>query len=292
MARNKLNKKSLTGAIVVTVTVVGSVIAGLACTERVPAGYVAGQYSISGGVKQEILTNGWHIVSPTIKTRLYSVATEQLYMSKDTREGSKHDNSFDITCKDGKLNVDFEMSYSFNAEEIPTIMKRYRGLSGEDIVNTVVRGKINTFINEETAKFTVMDAHSEKRGDVNKAIFARLKKELAAYGINVESANIATTRPDKKLAAAIAERAELDQRERSIKAEAEIIKQEAENKRIKAEGEANAKIIAAEAEAKANRIIQQSLTPGVLKQQAIEAWKAGGSKVPQVVGNDTITNLK
>ena len=38
--------------------------------------------------------------------------------------------------------------------------------------------------------------------------------------------------------------------------------------------------------------MQQSLTSELLKQKAIEAWKAGGSQVPQVVGSDTITNLK
>ena len=288
----KFNKNTIIGAIVTGAIVVGGSIFTMLCVEKVPAGYVAGQYSVNGGVKNEVLTSGWHIVSPAIRISKYSVATEQLYMSRDKREGSKDDESFDVTCKDGKLNADFEMSYSFDADDIPSVMKRYRGMSGEDIMNSVVRGKIKTFINEETSKFTVMDAHLEKKGELNKTIFARLKKELKAYGITVESANLSATRPDEKLANAIAERSEANQKLEKIKLEAQIIEQEAENKRIEAQGEADAKLIKAQGEAEANEVLQQSITDKLLKQLAIEAWREGGSQVPQVVGSGTITNLK
>ena len=288
----KFSKSGLVGAVVVGTLVIGGGIFSLLCIEKIPAGYVGGQYSVNGGVKKEVLTSGWHLVSPAIKVSRYSVATEQLYMSKHEREGSSGDDSFDVTCKDGKLNADFEMSYSFNADNIPAVMKRYRGMSGEDIIDSVVRGKIKTFINEETSKFTVMDAHLEKKGELNKTIFARLKKELSTYGITVESANLSATRPDDKLAKAIAERSEANQKLEKIKLEAQIVEQEAENKKIEAQGEADAKIIKAESEAKANKILQQSLTNELLKREAIEAWKAGGSKVPQVVGSGSITNLK
>lgn len=288
----KFNKNTIVGAIVTGAIVVGGSVFTMLCVEKVPAGYVAGQYSVNGGVKNEVLTSGWHIVSPAIRISKYSVATEQLYMSRDKREGSKDDESFDVTCKDGKLNADFEMSYSFDADDIPSVMKRYRGMSGEDIMNSVVRGKIKTFINEETSKFTVMDAHLEKRGELNKAIFARLKKELKSYGITVESANLSATRPDEKLANAIAERSEANQKLEKIKLEAQIIEQEAENKRIEAQGEADAKLIKAQGEAEANEVLQNSITSNLLKQQAIEAWREGGSQVPQVVGSGTITNLK
>ena len=190
-------------------------------------------------------------------------------MSKDRREGSKDDDSFDITCKDGKLKADFEMSYSFNAEEIPKIMKRYRGMSGEEIVNSIVRGKIKTFINEETSKFTVMDAHLEKKAELNNAIFKRIQKELKSYGINVESANLSQTRPDEKLATAIAERSEANQRLEKIKLDAQIKEQEAENKRIEAQGEADAKLIRAEGEAKSNKVLQQSLTKELIEMEKV-----------------------
>lgn len=283
----KKNTKRMAAVIGLT-TVIGLGTA-ITCIEKVPAGYVAGQFSVNGGVKNEVLSPGWHLVSPTIKTSRYSTATEQLYMSQDKKEKSKNDESFDVTCKDGKLNVDFEMSYSFNADDIPTIMKRYRGMSGNDIIESVVLGKIKTFINEETSKFTVMDAHLEKKGELNKAIFTRLKKELKTYGVNVESANLSATRPDEKLAQAIAERSEANQRLEKIKLEAQIKEQEAENKRIEAQGEADAKLIKAKGEAEANEVLQQSLTPELIEMEKVNKWDG---KMPTVTDGQSIINLK
>ena len=106
-------KRGKIGAILAGLVIVVGAVSVAICTEKVPAGYVGVQYSMSGGISDEVLSQGWHIVSPTKKVSLYSVATEQLFMSADEKEGSKDDDSFDVVCKDGVLNVDFEMSYSF-----------------------------------------------------------------------------------------------------------------------------------------------------------------------------------
>lgn len=95
--------KKLIGLITAEVIIVG--VGAALCIEKVPAGYVAGQFSLNGGIKNEVLSPGWHLVSPMIKTSKYSTATEQLYMSKDERESSEGDDSFDVTCKDGKLSI-------------------------------------------------------------------------------------------------------------------------------------------------------------------------------------------
>lgn len=284
-----MNKKIATKVTIGAAVLITAVMA-TTCIEKVPAGYVAGQFSINGGVKEEVLSPGWHLISPVIKTSRYSTATEQMYLSKDSREGSEEDDSFDVTCKDGKLNADFEMSYSFNAENIPRVMKRYRGMSGEDIVQSVVRGKIKTYINEETSQFTVMDAHLEKKGELNKAIFNRLKKELHQFGIVVESANLSQTRPDQKLAKAIAERSEANQKLEKIKLEAQIVKQEAENKKIAAKGEADSALIKAQGEAKAKKEVEKALTPELIELEKIKAWDG---KLPTVQGSSNpIINMK
>lgn len=284
-----MNKKIATKVTIGAAVLITAVMA-TTCIEKVPAGYVAGQFSINGGVKEEVLSPGWHLISPVIKTSRYSTATEQMYLSKDNREGSEEDDSFDVTCKDGKLNADFEMSYSFNAENIPRVMKRYRGMSGEDIVQSVVRGKIKTYINEETSQFTVMDAHLEKKGKLNKAIFNRLKKELNQFGIVVESANLSQTRPDQKLAKAIAERSEANQKLEKIKLEAQIVKQEAENKKIAAKGEADSALIKAQGEAKAKKEVEKALTPELIELEKIKAWDG---KLPTVQGSSNpIINMK
>jgi hypothetical protein len=54
---------------------------------------------------------------------------------------------------------------------------------------------------------------------------------------------------------------------------------------VAAKGKADAALIEAEGQAKANEKLQQSLTPGVLKQRAIEKWNGELSKISGDAGN-------
>lgn len=283
----KPTKKNVIVSGLTGMSVVATLGAGILCIQKIPAGYVGGMYSPSTGVKSEVLQNGWHFVNPMVKVSEYSIATEQFILSKDKKEGSKDDDSFSVVCKDGSLSVDFEMSYSFSSDDIPSLMKKYRGISGQDIVETKVRSKIKTYVNEVTSKYTVLDAHLEKKSELNADIQKHLTKKLKDYGIIVESASLSATRPDAKLASAIAERSEASQRLEKIKLEKQIAKEESEKAKIQAQGVADARLIEAEGKAQANKKLEQSLTNEILKQQAIEAWKSG-AKVPEVVGSGSV----
>ena len=52
------------------------------CVEKIPRGCVGSIYSISGGTSNEVLAEGWHLVAPNKKVTEYSVATEQLLLTK------------------------------------------------------------------------------------------------------------------------------------------------------------------------------------------------------------------
>ena len=60
--------------------------------EAIPTGKVGVQYS-TGGVKNEILDEGWHFINPLLKVKEFTVGNEQLILSKDKREGSKRKRS-------------------------------------------------------------------------------------------------------------------------------------------------------------------------------------------------------
>lgn len=278
-------KASKIGAILVGATLIGGTVFGILSMERIKPGYVGVVYSMNGGVQNEVLTQGWKFIGPTKKVVQYSVATEQLYMSADKKEGSKENDSFDIICKDGKLNVDFEMSYSFDADSVPDVFTRYRGMSGEDVIDNIVRGKIKTYINEVTSQFSVLEAHLEKKGELNRAITQHLKDSLANFGVTVESANLTRTTPDASVEEAITKRSAAAQELEAETLKQEQAKKEAETKKIKAQGEAEAKIIAAEAEAEANRKLQESLTPELLKKIELEKWN--GSHATTVVNGES-----
>lgn len=58
--------KKLGGFVVVIVLVIGVIIC-MKSLVKVPAGYVAVQYNANGGVKKEVLNQGWHWKSPMVK---------------------------------------------------------------------------------------------------------------------------------------------------------------------------------------------------------------------------------
>lgn len=254
-----MNKKGKALTIIIPIIII-ALILGILSVEKIPRGCVGSVYSIRGGTSDEVLTEGWHMVAPNKKITEYSIATEQLLMTKKDTDESEGDESFNATCKDGVLNVDLEMSYHFEAETIPEIAKRYKGLSGEDIVNTRIKSKVRTYVNEVTSEYTVLEAYMDKKSELNTEITAHLKKKLAAYGITVESATLPRAEPDKAIKQAINERSKKAQEIEAAKQELEKQKIEAETKRVKAE-----------AEAKANKIISDSITDELLKQMEMEA---------------------
>ena len=280
-----MNKQKI-GAIIVGAGIALAAIGGIICTEKIPTGYVGVQYSMSGGVQDELLTQGWHIVAPNKKVNLYSIRTEQMYMSKDKQEGSKEDDSFDSMTKDGQINVDFEMAYSFDSDNVIGLFNKYGGLSGEDIVNTKVRGKIKTLISEVTTQYTVLDVHMEKKAEVNKAITEYLREQLSSYGITVESATLSRTQPSAEVEQAIIKRATVAQELEAEKQKQEKVALEAETKRIEAQGKADAKLIEAQAEAEANRLLQESITDELIRMKEAEARMEHGWITVQ--GADTV----
>lgn len=267
----KLNKKAKGLVIIIPVLII-ALILGILCVEKIPRGCVGSVYSVSGGTSDEVLTEGWHLVAPYKKVTEYSVATEQLLLTKNSDENE----SFNATCKDGVLNVDLEMSYHFNAEDIPEIASKYRGLSGEDIVNTRIKSKVKTYVNEVTSQYTVLEAYMDKKSEMNTKLTAHLKDKLLAYGINVESATLPRTEPNKAIKKAITERSKKAQEVEAAKQEQEKQKILAQTKKIEAQGEAEAAIEKAKGQARANELEAASITDKLIKKWEMEARKEHG----------------
>ena len=249
------------GGILAGIILIGGVAGSLICTEKIPAGYVGVQYSMNGGIKDEVLTQGWHIVSPMRKVTLYSVATETFVMSADERAGSKDNESFDLTCSDGTVNVDFEMQYTFDPSQVTNVFSKYRGVDGETVISTNLRSKIKTIANEVLSKYTVLEAHLEKKAEVNKALTEALREELGKLGIFVESATLPATRVSESIQNSINARTQKAQELEAEKLNQEKALLEQETAKIKAETE---KI--------KNEEISQSLTKEMLTKMAIEKW--------------------
>lgn len=249
---------------------------------QIDAGEVGVVYSMNGGVKNDVLQQGWHFKAPIDNVTRYKITSQQLCMSRDSVEGSPADESFDANCSDGIVNVDVEMTYSINSDDVVQVFNRYGGLSGEKIVDTYVRAKVKAYVKDITSKYTVIQVVMDNRIEVNNAITEYLKEQLKIYGITVESANLSRTDPDPEVLATIVERSNMAQQIELKKKEQEALAIEAENKKIAAQGEADKKLIEAkneaemekvkaDAEAYSNKVIAESITSELIAMKEAEA---------------------
>lgn len=299
--------KGFLGSIVLGVLIVGAIVFGFLCMERIPAGYVGVVYNFSTGVSGDVLSQGWHLVSPTKKVTKYSIGIEQSYLSSEDKGDSKKDESFNIPTSDGKtVKVNLEFSYRFDANKVTDTFVQFKGRSGEEVKDTFIKPKIMAWTQEVSATYPVTDIFGDKRTEINAELDKYLKQKFEPYGIIIDTVNFTDISVDGETAAAIQKKVTAQQELELSKIESETAKVqankdkevaliaaeqekekaeiEAERKKIAAEGEAEAMKIKADAEAAANTKIAGSLTKDLIEKQKIEKWKG---EVPQVQGSST-----
>ena len=228
---------------------------------------------MNGGATGETIGQGWHLVSPTKKIKLFTIGNEQLVLTKDEREGSREDDSFRVsTSDDATIAISFQMSYRFNAENLVDTYKKFKGMSGEDIVERRVKAVMKSKVSEITTDYSLMDIYSGNRSEINHKITEYLNKEFGkSFGIEVLDASIIDVHPDKQLRQTINNRVEALQKKQQAQAEQETAKVEAETALIKAKADAEIAITKAKAEAEANKLKAASITPELIKMKEAEA---------------------
>lgn len=277
-----MSKKGL--AIGVTVVALVGGIFTVSQMEKIPTGRVGVQYSLNGGVKDEVLNTGVHFVPPTIHVKEFTIGNEQLILSKDKREGSEEDDSFKVaTSDDASIAISFQMSYRYNPETVVDTYKKFKGMDGEDIVEQRVKTVLKSKISEITTNYSMMDIYSGNRSEINNKITEYLNKEFNdKYGIEVMDASIIDVHPDKKLKAAIDNRVKALQEKQQAEAEQEKIKVQKETEKMQAEADAQIAVtqaqakaekmrIEAQAEADANNLKSNSITPELIQMKEAEA---------------------
>lgn len=299
--------KGKIGAVVLGLMMAVAAIITVMCLEKVPAGYVGIVYHMNGGVSDEILTQGWHLVSPTKNVTTYSIGLEQSYLTSDSKGDSPKDESFKVPTSDGKqVTVSLEFSYKFDQDRIADTFVQFKGADGETIKNNFIKDKVKSWTREVTAKYPVTDLFGDKIGEINAELDVHLRTKFEPYGIIIDTINFTDTVVDEETEAAIQKKVTAQQNLELAQIEAETAKVQAEKdkevalieaqknkeaaaiqaeqKLIAAEADASAKRIAAEAEAEANRKIAASLTPELIEKIKYEQWNGD---VPQVQGNVT-----
>ena len=257
--------------------------------ERIDAGHVGVKVDMYGsgkGVNDVTECTGVVFYNP-ITTKIYEFPT--FIQHKEYKD----DNSFVVNSKDGsEFSVSPIMNYSVQREKVPTIFAKYRR-SLEEIEEGFLKTAVYDAFRLATNKYTADGLIGNREVfevEVRRLLEGQLLKE--GFVINQFTSNLVYPDSFKK-----AINAKNNAVQSALMAENKVKQAEAEAK-IKvatANGNAEALLANARAEAESNRLRQQTLTPMLLQQQWIEAWKYGGSKVPTYItsgGEKFMMNLK
>lgn len=289
-------RKSL-GGIATAVIIALVVIVLFVCTVRIPAGYVGVVYNMNGGISDRTLTQGFHVISPTQNVTTYSIGIEQSYLTASKDGDSSDDESFEVPSNDGKgLTVDMTFTYRYDADRVADTFTRFKSQSGKDVKNSFIKPNIMSWTKEVTAKYSVIDLLGDKRATLNSELTDYLKQKFEPYGIVIESVSLINIDPDEETRSAVQKKvnaqqdlelAKIEQQTANVNAEKEkeVAITKANQEKETAQINAEAKLIEAQAQADANRLISQSLTPELIRQQVYDKWNG---KLPTVqAGNDS-----
>ena len=284
-------KKTIRGVVTAVIILVAVILLSMS-TVRVPAGYCAVLYNMRGGIEGNVLSQGWHLKSPTVKTTLYSVSLEQSYLTKGSNGDSKNDDSFSASSSEGKaIQIDLTYTYQYSSDKVADLFTRFRGQSGKEVRDSFIKPNIISWTKEVVANYKVSDILGSERANVNTALTKYINKKFEQYGIAISNVSLINITVDKKTQDAINAKITAQQKAETQainnKTAIEKAKADAEVQKTEAQAKADAQLIESKAEAEANKKLSSSITDELIRMKEAEARLRHGWVT--ISGSDTNT---
>ncbi|MFQ3543451.1 prohibitin family protein [Halobacillus rhizosphaerae] len=271
--------KLVAGLVAGVVIFVMLIVGWFSFTATINQGHAGVVYSRSHGVEDHTLSQGLHFVNPMKRITEYPVSTETINYD-----------SLSLATKDGKpLSVNMTVEYYNNVDKLPYIYNKFKGQKPKAIEDSWLKARMNESALEVTSKYTILEVF-QKREEIRTEIFKKFKADVKPHGFEVENVVFGTPHPDKNTQKAIQAVVDAQQDVEKIRIQVQKAKLEAEKKKVEAEGTAKAQIEQARGEAEANRLVQQSITPELLKKMEMEARMKHGWV--EIQGANTLVEAK
>lgn len=268
-----MSSKFVVGSAVVGGIILAIVIALVMSITVVPQGHAGVVYKRSSGVQDTTLNQGWRVVSPMDRVTAYPVSTETVTVAP-----------FNVQTKDGKpLVIEMQYDYSNQLEKLPYIYNKFKGQDADTIEAGWLQSRVKKASLNVFSKFSVLEVF-QKQGEINAEIQKSFTELVEEHGFSVDSLTLGAPQPDENTMAAIQAVVDASQKLEQLEIEKEQAKAEAEKRKETALGEAEAIRIKSEADAKANKLLQASLSEGLVEYKALEKWDG---KLPSVTGGST-----
>ncbi|MDX2189540.1 MAG: prohibitin family protein [Bacteroidota bacterium] len=205
----------------------------LASVIQIGAGEV-GVQSLYGSVSDEILESGLHLVNPLMEIKTFDKKTQNYTMSSVHDEGDKMgDDAIRVLTADGlEVIIDLTILYRVIPARTPEILKQI----GEDYKNIVVRPITRTKIRDNAVYYDAVSLYSTKRNEFQTRIYNDIEKDFKVRGIQLEQLLIRNINLPESVKLTIESKINAEQESQKMKFVLDKERQEAERKRVEAQG--------------------------------------------------------
>ncbi len=261
----------------------GLVVLGFftSCIKQIDAGEI-GVKSLFGKVQDDVLYSGLTVVNPLIQVDKMDVKTQNYTMSAVHNEGDvAGDDAIRALTADGlEVVIDLTVLYRVLATEAPKIVKE----TGLDYKEKIVRPITRTKIRDNAVYFTAVDLYSTRRDEFQTKIYKSIEESFKQRGLVLEQLLVRNISLPAMVKTSIEEKIKAEQDAQKMEYVLQKEKQEAERKRVEAQGIADYQ-----------RIMSSGLTDKQLQYEQIQVMKGlvtspnskviimGGSKTPVIL---------
>jgi regulator of protease activity HflC (stomatin/prohibitin superfamily) len=211
-----------------------------------------------GSVQNNTLPSGLHIINPLVDIQRLDIKTQNYTMSAIHNEGAKEgDDAIRVLSADGlEVVIDMTVLYKVIPSFAPNILKE----TGIDYTDKVVRPLTRTKIRDNAVYYDAVSLYSTKRDEFQTRIFKTIEEEFRRRGLLLEQLLIRNITLPQAVKTSIEQKISAEQDAQKMQFVLQKERQEAERKRVEAQGIADYQ-----------RIISESLTDRQLQYESIKA---------------------
>jgi regulator of protease activity HflC (stomatin/prohibitin superfamily) len=214
---------------------VALIIFGIATSmvKQIGAGEL-GVQALFGKVDNRILVSGLNIINPLVEVKTFDAKTQNYTMSSVRDEGDvAGDDAIRVLTADGlEVVIDLTVLYRIIPNQAPKILSEI----GTDYKNVVVRPITRTKIRDNAVYYDAVSLYSKKRDEFQAKIFASIEKDFKQRGLILEQLLVRNISLPASVKASIESKINAEQDAQKMEFVLQKEKQEAERKRVEAQG--------------------------------------------------------
>jgi len=227
------------------------------CIVQIGTGEVGVQV-LFGSVQNTTLPSGLHFINPLIDVQRLDTKTQNYTMSAVHNEGQRAgDDAIRVLTSDGlEVIMDMTVLYKVVASEAPDILRS----TGIDYTDKIVRPLTRTMIRDNAVYYDAVSLYSTKRDEFQARIFKSIEADFKKRGLLLEQLLIRNITLPQAVRTSIEQKISAEQDAQKMQFVLQKERQEAERKRVEAQGISDYQ-----------HIISESLTDRQLQYESIKA---------------------